>query len=316
MPTYIEGDIPVGSVQSGELVLKNVVIETALPYKPPSEGSIRGSVACEGDTCRINPDYVPSADDRAVLFLPAENLLLTADGTDAMAYLSQGWKLVGVFDRATAETVADRIAANPPVDNNVIQLKRFMRRFAVTGAVMATAPVAKIALITGREKMLSDDVALGRITPPDPVLASRDLSQSAQLGEQGWRHAQATAAQIDAALEGGTLEYASHYLLTDPSVQVGGEMSTFFSMVRDRNGNLVRTGSIDPKYLEVFYVQPPYAPLYARHAGRNQIVLIARFLTGMSNPFANAMVSRAQEWSAANPSRRVWTNTQGDIRRG
>jgi len=108
--------------------------------------------------------------------------------------------------------------------------------------------------------------------------------------------------------------YSNHYLLTSRGVQVGGEMSSFFGNVRDRNGNLVRTQSIDPYYMSVSYPHAPYDAVDARVAGNNQIVLVARFLTGVENPFANSMLYRAQEWSAVNPSRRVWTNTQGDIR--
>lgn len=108
--------------------------------------------------------------------------------------------------------------------------------------------------------------------------------------------------------------YANHYLLTSRGVQIGGEMSSFFSNVRDGNGNIVRTQSIDPYYMSVSYPQPPYDAVDAQAAGNNQIVLVARFLTGFENPFANSMIYRAQEWSAANPSRRVWVNTMGDNR--
>lgn len=109
-------------------------------------------------------------------------------------------------------------------------------------------------------------------------------------------------------------EYSNHYLLTSPNVQTGGEMDAFFSMMRDRNGNLFRVADADPYFLQVSYVYPPYNNIDSRYTGGNKIVLVARFKTGLDNPYANAPVNRAQEWSSLNPNRRVWTNTQGDVR--
>lgn len=315
MPTYIEGDIPLGDIQSGQLVFKNVVIETALPYKPPSEGSIRGSAPCEGDTCRINSDYVPSNDDRAVLFLASDNLLLTVDGPDIMNYLSEGWKLVGVFDSATAETVAERIAANPPVDNDAIQRKLFMKRLETMGAVMATVPVAKIALIAGREKMLADDVALGRIAVPDPAQAAQNLSQSAQLGEQGWMSAEATAAKIDEALY-PPRDYINTYVLVPKGVQTGGAMSSFFSLIRDSGGNLIPVNSIPTDLSEVIYVYPPYQPMDQQRSMGRQILMIVRSRVGLDNPYINSIFNRVNEWNSGQGrgAAKVETSTFGNDR--
>ena len=109
-------------------------------------------------------------------------------------------------------------------------------------------------------------------------------------------------------------EYVNHYILTSPGVQIGGEMDAFFSLIRDSSGNLVRTASINPYDYQSFYVRPPYTPQDASRAGGNQIVVIGRTRTGFGNPFANAIIKRAYEWNALNPSRRTWTNTMGDDR--
>jgi len=223
MPTYIDGEIPVGSVQSGELVLKNVVIETALPYKPPTEGGVRDNqpYICAGDFCRINPDYVPSPDERMILFDASTNQLATVDGTDGMVLIRDGWQFIGAFDPATAESIADKLASDPPVDNKAVQNAIWLERAKALGVIAGGLPLGAIVAIAGREKKLKEETESGRLKPLDPQNAAKNISEAERLGEQGWQNADAIAREINRALNEGA----------EGAVAGSGRRLSFFRLV-------------------------------------------------------------------------------------
>jgi hypothetical protein len=159
MPTYIEMDIPAGSVRSGQLILRNVVIETALPYKPPVGGGIR-------DTPYSG--YIPDGTERMILF-DGNQSLMTIDAEEGRQLLAEGWKLIGMFDRATAEQVAEKIASNPPPDNRVMMAKKNQKRLFGMGVLATMLPVAKMNLLAQREIKLEQKIGMGLIRPPEPA---------------------------------------------------------------------------------------------------------------------------------------------------
>lgn len=159
MPTYIQGDIPVGAVTSGQLVIKNAVIETALPYKPPTDGGFRATPYDE---------YVPDGNERMILF-DGGSQLMTADAEDGKRFLAQGWKLVGMFDRDNAERIAERLARNPPPDNRVMMAKKNQRRLFGMGLMATMLPVAKMNLLAQREIKIGQQLSMGMIKPPEPA---------------------------------------------------------------------------------------------------------------------------------------------------
>lgn len=182
MPTYIDGEIPVGSVQSGELVLRNVVIETAVPYKPPVDGGIRSG---------IRDEYVPDGTERMILF-DGNMQLLTADVEDGKKFLADGWQLVGMFDRASAERIAEKIASNPPPDNRVMMAKKNQKRLFGMGVLATMLPVAKMNLLAQREIKLEQKIALGMAKPAEPA---KDAALAKAVSAEAAK-AQTTAATI------------------------------------------------------------------------------------------------------------------------
>lgn len=314
MPTYIEGDIPIGTVQSGDVVLRNVVIETALPYKPPAEGGFRSIPY---------PEYVPDGTERMVLLNSAGNSLMTADAGDGRAFLGQGWQLVGMFDAVTAERVADRLASQPVPDSRMMMAVKNQRRIFGMGAVATMLPLAKMNLLIQREVKLRQKVSRGEIAPPDPTAeaaAAKSISADAARSEV---KAANLAQQISNTIAyppaptAASGQYVAHYMLIDPNVPVGvgSSMEAFFANLRDSSGRLVSAGSIDPSLLrKIYYPYPDYPPVVKGRTMGRRLLAIYVVRAGLDNPFVSAPLYRAQEWNASpalNQNYRVVSSTFG-----
>jgi len=306
MPTYIDGEIPVGSVQSGELVLRNVVIETAVPYKPPVDGGIRSG---------IRDEYVPDGTERMILF-DGNMQLMTADVEDGKKFLADGWQLVGMFDRDSAERIAEKIASNPPPDNRVMMAKKNQKRLFGMGVLATMLPVAKMNLLAQREIKLEQKIALGMAKPAEPakdaVLAKAVSAEAAK--------AQTTAATIAQQISNtlaepppASADYINTYVLAPQGAQTGGAMASFFGNVRLPNGQLVRVDSIPKDLYQHIYVYPPYNPMDAGRSLGRQILLVARSQRFPDTTYTNLIFQRVNEWNASNPVKLV-TSTFGNDR--
>jgi len=173
MPSFIDGDLYVGRVVGGSLILKNGAISVVSP--PPSQrpdiiGGITDTVPTKPPTSGgvrdvDYPNYIPSGNERMILFDGGKNLM-TADVADGKGMLANGWKLVGMFDRATAEQVADKIAKNPPPDSAAIMNHYNSRRVFAMSLAGAAIPMAYGAQKLIREKQLANGLAQGSINPP------------------------------------------------------------------------------------------------------------------------------------------------------
>lgn len=299
MPTYIDTDIPVGSVQSGELVLKNVVIETALPYKPPVAGGIRSAPYS---------DYISDGTERMILF-DGNKSLMTIDAEDGKHLLAEGWKLIGMFDRATAEQVAEKIASNPPPDNQVMMAKKNQKRLFGMGVLATMLPVAKMNLLAQREIKLEQKVGMGMIRPPEPA---KDAAMAVAVSADAAK-VQTVAANIAQQISNtlGPLAasgYMTVYVLGPWEGQAGGPLDSWLSRIRDSSGRELHPSMV-PKdlYEQVYYhsnlrndaqTQSAYNTLDRQRAMGMKIYRIFRVKTGPDNPYVNSIFNIVNEWNA------------------
>jgi hypothetical protein len=161
-------EVVVGNITGGEVVLRDVTYEInnpaidirnpTIPIKPPS------------DAIPITPSKPEQANERMVLFDRVNLNYITAQPSDGLDMMSRNPQIefVGSFDRATAEYVADELAASPPGNALEIKAKQvpaLLSELVVTQSVLQSAA----ELLSAREIVLRKLIEAKRLLPnPTP----------------------------------------------------------------------------------------------------------------------------------------------------